>query len=580
MSIQPQLTLLEDSGLVRLITHDPDLEYLFRHALIQEAAYESLLKTDRRQLHRAVADTLERLYIGQTDELAAVLAMHLIEAEEDQRALAYFNRAGELAAQQYALPEAVAAFSQALTIAHRNQSSLTQLYRRRGLAFDTLGEFEKARSDLEQGLVSAKAEGNGRDEWQLALDLGLLWSSRDYGRAGDYLRQAQGLAQALGDRTMLAHSQNRIGNWYMNSGQPQAARKHHQQALKNFEAENDAAGLAATHDLLGMTNAILGNVDESQAHYRQALLLFRQQHNPFGLVAALAMLAVTGSAEQADRNSHALAYGAEAVQAALQAHWPSGEAYARFTYSLSLDTSGHFADALEQARAGLTVAEAIGHRQWILANHNALGVIYLDLRALAEARQHLELAWELADEIQSQHWREQVGSFLAMVCVRQGDLARAESLVQLFPVEAPLTINQRFGLQARAALALQRGQPDLTCTLLAKLWHTGEWVSVWGVHNLAQFAVDQAEALSQLDRLGEAESGLKQVRQQLAQSALAFRLWQVDLELAALYRQQGRLAEADAAQQQAQVCLQATAAEIPAGPLREHFIQIASSDGR
>ena len=59
-----QLDTLESKGLIRLAAIDPELEYLFRHALVQDAAYESLLKQERRALHRQVGEALEQLYPG------------------------------------------------------------------------------------------------------------------------------------------------------------------------------------------------------------------------------------------------------------------------------------------------------------------------------------------------------------------------------------------------------------------------------------------------------------------------------------------------------------------------------------
>ena len=62
MTVTTHLTTLEASGLVRLAQTQPELEYLFRHALLQDAAYGSLVRSDRRALHLAVAEAMERLY--------------------------------------------------------------------------------------------------------------------------------------------------------------------------------------------------------------------------------------------------------------------------------------------------------------------------------------------------------------------------------------------------------------------------------------------------------------------------------------------------------------------------------------
>ncbi len=74
--VTQHLTRLETAGLIRLAQIQPELEYLFRHALIRDAAYQSLLKADRKPLHRVVAEALERLYPDRLDELAPLLGQH------------------------------------------------------------------------------------------------------------------------------------------------------------------------------------------------------------------------------------------------------------------------------------------------------------------------------------------------------------------------------------------------------------------------------------------------------------------------------------------------------------------------
>ena len=64
MGVQAQLAALEASSLIRLAQPPPELEYIFQHALTRDAAYASLLRADRRALHRVVGETLERLHAG------------------------------------------------------------------------------------------------------------------------------------------------------------------------------------------------------------------------------------------------------------------------------------------------------------------------------------------------------------------------------------------------------------------------------------------------------------------------------------------------------------------------------------
>src|SRR5215213_376998 len=111
--VGPHLGVLTYEELVREWVHDPEIEYIFKHALTREAAYELLLLRRRKELHRRAAEVLERLYPDQRGELASALAYHFWLGEEWHRAAEYAMRAGEQAVKVYATSEASEHFDHA-----------------------------------------------------------------------------------------------------------------------------------------------------------------------------------------------------------------------------------------------------------------------------------------------------------------------------------------------------------------------------------------------------------------------------------------------------------------------------------
>ena len=79
----------------------------FRHTLLQEAAYRSLLRRRRQQLHAAAVEAIEDLYADRIDEFAGMVAHHADVAGDERRALNYHRRAGDAAAAVYSLDEAI-----------------------------------------------------------------------------------------------------------------------------------------------------------------------------------------------------------------------------------------------------------------------------------------------------------------------------------------------------------------------------------------------------------------------------------------------------------------------------------------
>ena len=101
------LGLAEAAGLVRFAAADPEPVYRFRHVLIQEAAYDSLLKADRRRLHRQVGEALEAQEGGERrEELAPILGLHFERAGDAEKAAGYLLQAGRHALRGRALLEA------------------------------------------------------------------------------------------------------------------------------------------------------------------------------------------------------------------------------------------------------------------------------------------------------------------------------------------------------------------------------------------------------------------------------------------------------------------------------------------
>ena len=106
MELTPHLATLQSVGLIYPSELNPDFEFLFRHALLQDTVYESILKTDRRRLHQSVAEALETYFSERRDEMAATLAFHFLRAEKSELACFYFALAGQFALANYANVEA------------------------------------------------------------------------------------------------------------------------------------------------------------------------------------------------------------------------------------------------------------------------------------------------------------------------------------------------------------------------------------------------------------------------------------------------------------------------------------------
>lgn len=113
------LSNLESHGVVKLVATRPRIAYRFRHALLHDVVYSSILRRRRRELHHDVATAIESTYSDRLDELSPVLARHFVEAGEQGPALTYTVTAAETALKRHATREAHQFYLQGLRLVER-----------------------------------------------------------------------------------------------------------------------------------------------------------------------------------------------------------------------------------------------------------------------------------------------------------------------------------------------------------------------------------------------------------------------------------------------------------------------------
>ncbi len=111
------LEQLTKTGLVSRRGTPPDAIYIFKHALVQDAAYDSLLKSKRAQLHTQIAKVLEKDFSDTVANEPELLAHHFTQAGLTKQAIGYWHLAGERAGERLAYAEAIAYFQRGIELA-------------------------------------------------------------------------------------------------------------------------------------------------------------------------------------------------------------------------------------------------------------------------------------------------------------------------------------------------------------------------------------------------------------------------------------------------------------------------------
>jgi class 3 adenylate cyclase/tetratricopeptide (TPR) repeat protein len=312
--VQRYLDSLKRLQLVHEARFLPELEYIFKHAVIQDVAYQGLLSPRRKELHGAIAQAIEELYGEQLDEQAPILAYHYARSTELDRAVHYTVRAGDRAAALYANAEATKYYEQALEIAQRLPSSVEMDRSRVDIAIKLAGVgltrqdiIERDRGNLEAARVLAE---QGDDRPRLAQVL--YWLGRlayvqwQPDAALGYARRSLEIAEELADEGLTAPPVNLMGRIYWQQSEFGKASRLLERSTEQMRRLNNRAEESTAVGFAAFALGFIGEFDRAGQYADYALQLAQELKNPFaeasGFLARGIMLSQQGDWTRAFRD--------------------------------------------------------------------------------------------------------------------------------------------------------------------------------------------------------------------------------------------------------------------------------------
>jgi TOMM system kinase/cyclase fusion protein len=468
----------------------PQAIYVFKHALIQDAAYQSLLRSTRQQYHQRIAQVLERRFPEICEIQPELLAHHYAEASMPAQAIPYWQRAGQRTLERSANLEAVAHLTKGLEV-------LAALP-------DTP---ERAQQELVMQTTLGPALINTKG--QAAPEV-----LHAYARARE-------LCQQVGETPQLFQVLRGLWYFYLHRVELQTARELGEQLLTLAQQVGDSALRLEAHYALGNTLNYLGEFATAQAHFAQGIALYNpQQHRSHAVrygqdpgVFCCAYAGVTlwylGYPDQALQRSH------EALTLARELAHPA-----------SLGNALFFAAWVHQFR-----------REWHLAQERAEAAIALGVeqgstvvRAGGMIFRGLALAQGDAEPGARQGQVED-----GMTQMQQGLAAWRATGAAVF---------QPYGLALLAKVSAQVGQPEAGLSLLAEAMavtnDTGERRWEAELHRLKGELLLACAA----EHNAEAEACLQQALEVARQQQTKSLELRAAMSLSRLWQQQGKCQEA------------------------------------
>ncbi len=380
-SLENGLRLLTASGLATCFGDIPNAVFAFSHALVQDAAYDSLLKSRRRQLHAEIASLLESRWPETRETSPELLAYHYTAAGQDEAAAPLWLNAGAVAVQRFALPEAISHLRTGMSAVmkappSKSRDSLELSFR------TTLGPALM----VHRGWAHRDVSNTLEPAWELAQALGrndsflpiLNTLSTHYfciDQLGESLHWAEKLVKAgieLGDEGLVITGHRGISAAYYWLGDFGAARSAGDEVRKLYDYEKH-------HGLVHATNWdpftgegiyrsqylwMMGYPNQARAANRATEANARRDGHPFDLAFALtlgaqifdflcdldALLRRTEEAERLGRE-----HGIPLL----------GEIMVEISRGIAWLRAGRWADGAAQLERGVADLNATGHRIWI-----------------------------------------------------------------------------------------------------------------------------------------------------------------------------------------------------------------------
>jgi predicted ATPase len=403
--LDDRLAVLVEAEILYRRGQPPRAEYHFKHALIQEAAYRLMLRAERRECHRAVAELLESSFPEMKEKQPELLALHYTRAGLEAAAVPYWWAAGQRAHRRSANKEAIAHF-------------------RHGLE-----------------LLPSLPEGDERDQAELQLQTALgpaLMAVKGYSapEVEATYERAQTLCEGAGSTPKLVPVLAGLWAYHVVSGRYEMARQLCERLLEIGEGleRNDVA--LESHVFQGVTLMHLGDPGAAAEHLEKALAMHDDEAHAghayiYGQDPAMAARVYLGSVRSLQGDAAAAdAVSASGIQRAREINHPHSLAFALGIAARTAVRHGEVERARQLSQEAINVADRFGFPIWAILGRIIQGWATARLGDPDGGLQQMEDGMTAYREAGSRMSRAYYTGLIAELYCERGDIEQALTLVE------------------------------------------------------------------------------------------------------------------------------------------------------
>jgi class 3 adenylate cyclase/tetratricopeptide (TPR) repeat protein len=392
----------------------PELEYIFKHALTQEVAYNSLLAGRRKDLHRKVGEAMETIFADRLAEYTSLIGEHFLRGEAWEQAFDYLEKAGDAAARLYSHAEARLHYGRAIE------------------ALDHLAETEENRrrrvdTIIKQTLSSWRADSPERNLMRLSQAEQLAKGLSSPGGASE------------GDSLRLARVHFWLGRVHYSRGEMGEAIGYFSQVLPVAQEYGDRELLSIPSGAIGQAMAVLGRLSEAKQLLGQAIPIFEKAANWTEWIQAKGFRG-TAIASMGDYGE-GLKEVRQAQARAEELNFLTGVSVSNNCLGYAYLFGGDYRQAIEAAKAAVTAAEQSGDRIYAYVGYGVWAWAACRNGQYGEAASCLARSQEVAKELGGRViMADLFATAMAEIALGSGRLAEA-----LVLAEQAVTMAQKAG---------------------------------------------------------------------------------------------------------------------------------------
>ena len=470
-SLQRGLQHLVEAELIYQHGLPPQARYIFKHALIQDTAYASLLQRRRQQLHQQVAQVLEQRFAETVETQPELVAHHYTEAGIVEQAIPHWQKAGQRAASRSANAEAIGHLTMGLALLktlpdspdHAQQELFLQtalgpvLMAAKGLAAPEVGHAYGRARELCQRL------GETPQLFPVLKGLLMFYTSQgDLKMVRAFAEQCLRLAQSTQDPALLAEAHYGLGNTLWYAGKFALAREHFEQSLARYDLQRHRShALVYGQDTsvvcslrAGLVLFFLGYADQARQRIQWASARAHELSHSHSLAYAFASAAIL---YQHRREAQAAQEQAEAAIAlSTDQGFPLWVAWGTLMRGWALAWQGHGKEGIAQIRRGIASYQATGSK---VSRHYLLGLLAEACEKVGQVEESLRVVSEALDIVDTneEHYYEAELYRLRGVLLLQQSLSQAPEAETSFQNALDVSRRQEAkSLELRAATSLAR----------------------------------------------------------------------------------------------------------------------------